>query len=119
MEKSQNPLSLSTIMHSSVLGCHLVLGPYLCLYWLASNEFITMKKIFAIKIHRNEKGKFIALMGCQQNLENFPKNRKIPLIFDKNAHFLRKIKGIFRFFGKFSKFSWQPINAMNFPFSLR
>ena len=26
----------------------------------ASNEFIAMKKIIAMKIHRNEKGKFIA-----------------------------------------------------------
>ena len=40
---------------------------------------------------------------------------KIKVFFYKNAHFLSKIKGIFQFIGKFFQFSWQPINAMNFP----
>ena len=31
------------------------------LHWLTSNEFIAVKKIFAMKIHRNEEEKFIAL----------------------------------------------------------
>ena len=40
---------------------------------------------------------------------------KIKVFFYKNAHFLSKIRGIFQFIGKFFQFSWQPINAMNFP----
>ena len=62
------------------------------LYWLASNEFIAMKKIFAMKIHRNEKGKFIAFMGCQENLDNFLKNRKNPPNFaQKVGIFVQKV----------------------------
>ena len=34
---------------------------WLELHWLTSNEFIAVKKIFAMKIHRNEEEKFIAL----------------------------------------------------------
>ena len=33
----------------------------MALHWLTSNEFIAVKKIFAMKIHRNEEEKFIAL----------------------------------------------------------
>ena len=50
----------------------------------ASNEFIAMKKILAMKIHRNEKGKFIAfkLLTIFQRIlalfeENFKQKSKL------------------------------------------
>ena len=64
----------------------------------ASNEFIAMKIIIAMKIHRNEMGKFIALMLLtifQRILAFFEEN-------PKNSKKQAKIE-----------------NAMNFPFSLQ
>ena len=54
----------------------------------ASNEFIAMKKILAMKIHRNEKGKFIALMLLtifQRILAFFEEN------FKQKSKFLTKL----------------------------
>ena len=54
----------------------------------ASNEFIAMKKIIAMKIHRNEKGKFIAfklLTIFQRNLALFEEN------FKRKSNFFDKI----------------------------
>ena len=76
------------------------------LYLSASNEFIAMKKIIAMKIHRNEKGKFIAfklLTIFQRILVLFEEN------FKWKSNFLTKLmyknvikrlgKGIFWFQG--------------------
>ena len=60
----------------------------LVLYLSASNEFIAMKKILAMKIHRNEKGKFIALMLLtifQRVLAFFEEN------FNQKSKFLTKL----------------------------
>ena len=58
------------------------------IYISASNEFFAMKKILAMKIHRNEKGKFIALMLLtifQRILAFFEEN------FKQKSKFLTKL----------------------------
>ena len=48
--------------HFSASSC----GKTYALHWLTSSEFIAVKKIFAVKIHRSEIGKFTAFMSTRK-----------------------------------------------------
>ena len=48
------------------------------LYLSASNKFIAMKKIFAMKIYRNEKGEIHRISGLPRKLEEFPNELENP-----------------------------------------
>ncbi len=57
-----------------------------------------MKKIFAMKIHRNEKGEIHRIYGLPRKLEEFPNELENPpnfaqkaLIFDSKTVFKKKI----------------------------
>ncbi len=65
------------------------------LYWLARNEFIAMKKIFAMKIHRNEKGEIHRISELRRILEEFPNELENPPNFAQKVDIFVKKPLIF------------------------